>query len=969
MPRRSQVGTRFCWAALCLISTVTLASDDKDSERDDDKAKPTPVTVQQPYGYVAPVALSSPNLASGAASLFQPWFDAGTFAGDVRAYRVNAAGVLSGTSYWRALDTMNRLAASNPLFWDNARVIVTSNGEGNGVPFRFAQLSATQRALVGSEDVVNYVRGKRDVAVTSSQVCGEKDDDKEEGSSDDGSRNDDSGDKSSTDKSTKRSSTKSSYRGDGEIQRSGFIKVSTMEGSSDKKGDDGDDDSKDDDKKPKPPPSNCGPTTQLLDRPLIGAIIHSRPIYVGPPREGYPFDGYLADFAARMASRKAVVYVGANDGLLHAFDAATGSEIFGFVPSAVMGRLPLYAALPATNATAGTSDVAESAESTVRNSSTLADSIASAANEETAGFIRVSGSGSKSESDDGKDDDDKDHEEKPETPAPAPAQLVYTVDGFITTQDVRINNQWKTILVGGLGAGGQGLYALDVTNAGATATSEAAASALLLWEFDDRKDANLGYTYSRPSIIRLHDSADTWAVVVGNGYFSEQADGRPGNGEAALLILNAATGQLIKKLSVDSPVGNQANGLSSPTVIDENSDYRADYAYAGDLHGNVWKFDLRDANPEQWRVANGGTPLYTARDGSGKSRAITAAPAVGFHPINGFVVTVGTGRVLSNTDVSDEQTQAIYGLWDDPTRSQNITQLSSSTLTGQNTNTRTLPAVDIDWSTQQGWKIELPAGERILTEPIIRAGRVQFTSSQPKSGNNYFNQIDIATGSAPLRPFWDTNKDGALDDNDMIGGQVAVSLAQGIGLVSRPTYGMKNSARDVFYINRLVTAAKECVEKDRPKKKPEKEHNDDGSDDSRSDDGKSSRSSGNGNVRFASWTKTAMPSRSPFLKVSSGADGDGREGDEEGDDDEDDDHAPPPDECVEEPEQGDDDGDRDDKDRDGGKGGTCGPDFEEKPEPPPAPETTSVGTVNQGEQDGRNASGRQIWREVIRPEK
>ena len=914
------------WAIFTLCSNAAFASDDDkahDKNNKPPKAASTEV-LHQPYGYIAPVALSSPNLALGNASVFQPWFDVSTFAGDIRAYRINGAGRLASTSHWRALDVMNQLAVANPQFWNNTRLIFTNNGAGKGVPFRFSRLSAAQREQVRSEDVVNYIRGKRDLAQRASTTC--TDNDKANSKSDDSTRNDNNGDSrggKSTDNFTKTLSYPPS------AQPSLLIKVASQHWvaskSSAEKNDDGNDNGHDDDKNPKS--KECPPTTQQLNGPLIGAIIHSRPVYVGPPREGLPFDAYLADFALRLANRLPIVYVGANDGLLHAFNANTGAELFAYVPSTVMGKLPLHTNL---------SPPPQAAATTTTNSrqATISDELAPS-------LMRVT---SKSSTDkvDGKD-------KNPQFPAPSKPSLVYTNDGFVTTQDIQINKQWKTILVGGLGAGGQGIYALDVTDPGATVTSEESASDLLLWEFSDRDDSSLGYTYGRPSVIRLRDNASTWAVVVSNGYFSEQADGRAGSGDAALLILNAATGQLMRKLTVNSTVNNQPNGLSSPTVVDSNNDYRADLIYAGDLHGNVWKFDIRSGDPNRWHVANEGAPLYIARDEAGQFQSITAAPAAGFHPINGFLITVGTGRVLASTDLNNNQIQSVYGLWDDPERPTAITQLSNLALTSR-ADLRTLPSLEIDWETQQGWKLNLPAGERALTEAVIRNRRVQFTSTEPKTGENFFTQVDLDTGSAPTEPFWDLNNDGLLNDADLINAKVPVTKVQGAGLVSRPAFGMTTPGRDAYYINRLVTASKPCIEEKKGKKKSK-----DDKDDEDSDDSKSSRALHRNFTNFAEWRSTVATPRSFLLKVS------GKSGDreEENNDEEDDDHTPPPDECVAPPEP----------DEDDDRGGTCGRDFDKDKDPdvnnPPVIEITSTGSINNGKQKGNNGTGRKIWREII----
>ena len=87
---------------------------------------------------------------------------------------------------------------------------------------------------------------------------------------------------------------------------------------------------------------------------------------------------------------------------------------------------------------------------------------------------------------------------------------------------------WRTLLVGGLGAGGRGVYALDVTDPADFLTSESTAADRVLWDIvgGDTGFTNLGYTYSKPEIVRMPDDTygGVWTAVFGNGYKSP--DGR-----------------------------------------------------------------------------------------------------------------------------------------------------------------------------------------------------------------------------------------------------------------------------------------------------------------------------------------------------------------------------------------------------------------------------------------------------------
>jgi len=266
----------------------------------------------------------------------------------------------------------------------------------------------------------------------------------------------------------------------------------------------------------------------------------------------------------------------------------------------------------------------------------------------------------------------------------------FYVDGTPTVADIYDGSKWRTILVGTLRAGGKGLFALDVTTPG---------SEELLWEFDasdvDENGVKPGFSFSKPTIARLHDGK--WAVVTGNGYENGATDGK-----AALYIIDAITGDLTRSLEVTGDQGT--NGLSSPVLADYNADGIADYAYAGDLQGNLWRFDLLPTNnsdddgdgyPDEssplsrdtlsrsgtvtashFKVGYGGKPMFQAKAGDGDNDAaqpITAAPTLIRHPSRiGNLVVFGTGKFFETEDKEGVKThaQSVYGIWDTKTRAE-----------------------------------------------------------------------------------------------------------------------------------------------------------------------------------------------------------------------------------------------------------------------------------------------------------
>lgn len=261
----------------------------------------------------------------------------------------------------------------------------------------------------------------------------------------------------------------------------------------------------------------------------------------------------------------------------------------------------------------------------------------------------------------------------------------YFVDGSPIVRDVYFGNTdgWRTVLIGTLRAGGKALFALDVTDPD---------NIKLLWEFDSSTDTDLGYSFAQPEIVRLHTGQ--WAVLQGNGYNST-------NDKAALMVIDVKSGNLLKKIVVpavaDANNITLPNGLSSVRAADNNGDGLADYAYAGDLQGNVWRFDLvpsttteddptsdpfdrsqdifntNSFSPADFKLAYGGEPMFVARDGNGLRQAITIQPSLVRHPTNlGYLVLVGTGKYFEDGDANVDTSRAmsLYGIWDRKTRRQ-----------------------------------------------------------------------------------------------------------------------------------------------------------------------------------------------------------------------------------------------------------------------------------------------------------
>ncbi len=471
---------------------------------------------------------------------------------------------------------------------------------------------------------------------------------------------------------------------------------------------------------------------------VLGDIINSKPITVRGAR-------YLAGHANRIEGaaskyddfvtaqkgttdkpRTPMVYVGANDGMLHGFNADTGEEKFAFVPTAVFPEL----------------------------------------NQLTA-----TGYGE--------------------------AKHRFFVDGSPVVADVFINEKWRTVLVGTLGAGGKGMFALDVTDP---------TDIQLLWEFNADKlmdvldkdgkvktkgaDVKLGYTFSQPTIARLHNGK--WAAVVGNGYAATDSV----NGMASLLIIDMATGDLTKELVVQG-ADKVPNGMSTPKLADINADGIADYAYAGDLQGNLWRFDLAPDNGDEnnpflrkgdprtsenfdgFQVSFGDSPLFVSKDAKGVRQPITAPPSIVRHPTGtGYIIVVGTGRYFVDSDKEglSNASQTIYGIWDRTTkvaRSGAIstiadrsslleqTMQSATTAVDNGKKARVLSDYTVDWTEQNGWYFDLVLNKEMIVADMLQFGQtLYFQSLLPNADpcatgvENWSYAINPATGGRTLHHAW-----------------------------------------------------------------------------------------------------------------------------------------------------------------------------------------------------------------------
>ena len=461
---------------------------------------------------------------------------------------------------------------------------------------------------------------------------------------------------------------------------------------------------------------------------VLGDMVNAQPVYVKGPFANYGDAGYQA-FKTANANRTPMVYSAANDGMLHAF----------------------YAGTSVTDPDGGKEAWAIIPSAVLPNLYKLAD----------ANYKNT-------------------HQ--------------YSVDGTPTVGDIYDTgtSSWKTILVGGLNAGGKSYYALDVTNPAAPRG---------LWEFKwsntcydgtpatAGSDCHLGFSFGRPVITKL--SSGQWVVMFTSGYNNISSPAAAGDGVGYLYVLNAATGQIIHKLSTG--VGNsttpsglgQINNFVGNTLVN-NTTVRV---YGGDMLGNVWRFDVNDNLAPAGREAS---RVGTTTDAGGTPQPITVRPELA--EVNGKpMVFVSTGRLLGASDVSDLQVQSIYGIIDPLAGNPAYTNLRAAlkplamTQVGAGPSayrTVACTGTTAQCGTTNGWVVNLPdSGERVNINMELVLGTLIVGSNVPQStacssgGYGWINYLDFATGLAVTGSA--NQSVSVIQDGGLIAGIKTIQLPNG----------------------------------------------------------------------------------------------------------------------------------------------------------------------------------------------
>jgi len=470
---------------------------------------------------------------------------------------------------------------------------------------------------------------------------------------------------------------------------------------------------------------------------VLGDTVNSKPAFVGAPRLQYA-DAETQDYATFKtlnANRQGVLYIAANDGMLHAFNADTGQEMWAWVPKMIFPELYKLA---------------------FNNYDT---------------------------------------------------QHRYFVDGSPQVMDVYFRSQqkWKTVLVGGLKGGGRGFFAIDVTD---PTTPKG------LWEVCadptgtlgcTSKDDNIGYSFGDPIITKWAKDTTKWVAIVSSGYNNVS----PGDGKGWVFVIDIETGTILDKK--DNGVGESAtpnpSGLAHLSGFADNFavDNTATFLYGGDLEGNVWRLDMTTMTYQL---------LGQTLDGSSppKPQSITTKVDITEFAAGFRAIYLATGRLLGTSDLQDPATlsppedrayqQTVYAFKDTGANLGNL-RLPAAGLVEQtialtaDPNVRTISNNAVDWSTKNGWFVDLnpsnqSPGERVTIDPQLVRGVFLVATNEPKNepcsagGVSWTYQFDYQSGSYV-----------ASASQQTVGTKLSQALVAGVVVYRLPSGQLKYSAIDV----------------------------------------------------------------------------------------------------------------------------------------------------------------------------
>jgi len=477
---------------------------------------------------------------------------------------------------------------------------------------------------------------------------------------------------------------------------------------------------------------------------ILGDIVYSGAVPVGAPNApfydsgatGSPNPGYNA-FKTAKALRAPTVYVGANDGMLHAFnDTASngGTETWAFIPKALFSG--------------GDPNDSAHASAPAFQLGALAYRRGGIPMYSHKFYVNA-------------------------TPR------VWDVDfkNTNTSTPPTTGNDWRTILVGGLGVGGRAIYALDVTDPvalpppAASSDTETTAASKVLWEYTE---ANLGYVYDAPTLVKTYKYG--WVVLVASGYNNP-------TGKGYLYVLDPKTGSQLQKIGLPGDTGTDTSPTGLSTIRAFTASRQNPYvlqAYGGDLKGNVWRFDLSNADASKWKAEK----IAILKDATGNLQPITTGVRIEIDQNNNVdrYLFIGTGKLLDQPDLSDTSVvNSLYVIKDGtiaapdpapatPYSRSNLTAVTATSVSGFGTG-----------GTGRGWYQDATSSnQKINSDVYADVNIVVYAFSKPSADpclaalTSTLYARDLATGNSALL----SSSGTALASVDIGAGIAGVTLVQ-----------------------------------------------------------------------------------------------------------------------------------------------------------------------------------------------
>lgn len=451
---------------------------------------------------------------------------------------------------------------------------------------------------------------------------------------------------------------------------------------------------------------------------LLGDIVNAKVVAVGAPDGKFTDlynNGYSA-FKRTYSSRATVVYVGSNDGMMHAFDGSItastgGKELFAYIPGLIYSD----------------------------TDSTTGGGLSSLGNPSFTHRYLVDG-----------------------TPN------VFDIDFFKTSNPTATVNDWRSVLIGGLGKGGKGYYAIDVTDPSAWATSgaidEARVAGKVLWEFGNGSTntstttTHMGYSYGAALVVKTVKYG--WVVVLTSGYNND-------DGKGYFFFVNPRTGALLETVATsEGSTSAPLNMAHASAFVPNFKDGTADAIYAGDLQGNVWRLDLTVSSGSY----SSPTKFAILKSPDGTVQPVTTRPLTEVEPDSGKrYIVIGTGRLLADSDIASSQVQSFYAIIDG-TSSSGAFYGGTTTLPGTvsfpvtrsvlEENADLLSGIGSNPAKTMGWYYNLPVtanvASRVNVDPTANNGIVAWGQNLPNgevcspAGSSDASAVSLGLGKTVL---------------------------------------------------------------------------------------------------------------------------------------------------------------------------------------------------------------------------